>query len=105
MMSGSKAPDSDAYGLLRATHSHNPTPIFAYRGIIIPLLCSYRGGAQGLSPTYEQAHVGLDLLTLASYNVKIVLRFIFINKKSFTQYYYSYMINIMEYSKRRTYVL
>ena len=25
MMSGSKAPDSDAYGLFRATHSHNPT--------------------------------------------------------------------------------
>ena len=25
MMSGSKAPDFDAYGLLRATHSHNPT--------------------------------------------------------------------------------
>ena len=24
-MSGSKAPDSDAYGLFRATHSHNPT--------------------------------------------------------------------------------
>ena len=24
-MSGSKAPDFDAYGLLRATHSHNPT--------------------------------------------------------------------------------
>ena len=36
MMSGSKAPDFDAYGLFRATHSHNP-PIFAYRGIIIPL--------------------------------------------------------------------
>ena len=33
-------------------------------------LCSYRGGFQGLSPTYEQAHVGLDLLTLASlYNI------------------------------------
>lgn len=44
-------------------------PIFAYRGIYIPLLCSYRGGSQGLSPTYEQAHVGLDLLTLASYNI------------------------------------
>ena len=29
-------------------------------------LCSYRGGSQGLSPTYEQAHVGSDLLTLAS---------------------------------------
>ena len=24
-MSGSKAPDFDAYGLLRAMHSHNPT--------------------------------------------------------------------------------
>ena len=26
-MSGSKAPDFDAYGLLRATHSHNPPNI------------------------------------------------------------------------------
>lgn len=25
MMSGSTAPDFDAYGLFRATHSHNPT--------------------------------------------------------------------------------
>ena len=25
MMPGLKAPDFDAYGLLRATHSHNPT--------------------------------------------------------------------------------
>ena len=46
------------------------TPVFAYRGIIIPLLCSYRGGSQGLSSTYEQAHVDLDLLTLASYHIK-----------------------------------
>ena len=77
MMSESKAPDFDTYGLLRATHSHvsaplrsvldmchwhiAPYPIFAYRGIIIPLLCSYRGGSQGLSPTYERAHVGLTL--------------------------------------------
>ena len=66
-MSGSKAPDFDTYGLFRATHYSQSYPIFAYRGIIIPLLCSYRGGSQGLSPTYEQAHVGLDLLTLASY--------------------------------------
>ena len=28
-----------------------------------------RGGFQGLSSTYEQAHVDLDLLTLASYYV------------------------------------
>ena len=56
-MSGSKAPDYDTYGLFRATHSHfsaplrsvldmchwhiAPYPLFAYRGIIIPLLCSY----------------------------------------------------------------
>ena len=38
----------------------------AYRGIVIPLLGSYWGGSQGLSSTYEQAHVDLDLLTLAS---------------------------------------
>ena len=36
-------------------------PNIAYRGINIPLLCSYRGGPQGLSTTYEQAHVVLDL--------------------------------------------
>ena len=90
MMSGSKAPDFDAYGLFRATHSHvsaplrsvldmchwhiAPYPIFAYRGIIIPLLCSYRGGSQGHTPTYEQAHVGLDLLTLVSYIITIHLK-------------------------------
>ena len=46
MMSGAKAPDLDACGLFRATHSHNPT-------------------------RYEQAHVGLDLLTLVSLNRNI----------------------------------
>ena len=44
MMSGLKASDFDANGLFRATHSHNP-PQYSH--------------------TYEQAHVGLDLLTLA----------------------------------------
>ena len=34
------------------------TSIFAYRGTVVPLLCSYEGGSQGFSPTYEQAHVG-----------------------------------------------
>ena len=83
-----KSPDFDTYGLLRATHYHvsaplrsvlnmchwhiAPDPIFAYRGIIIPLLCSYRVGSQGLSPTYEQAHVGLDLFTLVSINFSII---------------------------------
>ena len=39
-------------------------PLFAYRGINIPLLCSYRGVSQGHSPTLVQAQVGSDLLTL-----------------------------------------
>ena len=57
MMLGAKAPNYDAYGLFRAAHSHNPAQ---YSHIV-----GY-GGSQGPSPTYEQAHVGLDLLTLAS---------------------------------------
>ncbi|MDY4095103.1 MAG: hypothetical protein SOY47_00055, partial [Lachnospiraceae bacterium] len=40
--------------------------IFAYRGAYAPLLSSYFGGSQGHSPTFEQAHVGSDLLTLVS---------------------------------------
>ena len=69
-MSGSKAPDFDAYGLLRATHSHNP-PNIRISWYYHPTICEYRGGSKGLLPTYEQAHVGLDLLTLASskYNI------------------------------------
>ena len=34
---------------------------------IHPTFMLISGGPQGLSPTYEQAHVGLDLLTLASF--------------------------------------
>ena len=49
-MSGSKAPDFDANGLFRATHSYNPT---LYSHIV------------GLS-SHFYAHMGLDLLTLAS---------------------------------------
>ena len=67
MMSGAKAPDFDAYGLLRATALPQSYRIFAYRGIIIPLLCSYRGGSQGHSTTCVQAHVVSDLLILTSY--------------------------------------
>ena len=50
MMSGSNAPDFDTYGLLRATHSHNPPQ---YSHIV------------GLS-SHFYAHIGLDLLTLVS---------------------------------------
>ena len=55
--------------ILKVRSTEQSTPVFAYRGIIIPLLCSYRGGSQGLSSTYEQAHVDLDLLPLASYHI------------------------------------
>ena len=50
-------------GILSVMLSDEP---LAYRGIVIPLLGSYWGGSQGLSSTYERAHVDLDLLTLAS---------------------------------------
>ena len=65
MMLRSKDPNYDACGLFRALHSHNPAQYSHIVGYTSHL-CSYRGGPQGLSPTYEQAHVGLDLLTLAS---------------------------------------
>ena len=65
-MSGSKAPDFDAYGLLCATHSHNPALYSHIVGLSSHFYAYIGGGSQGLSPTYEQAHVGLDLLTLAS---------------------------------------
>ena len=34
-------------------------PLISDKNVMMP-------GSKGLSPTYEQAHVGLDLLTLAS---------------------------------------
>ena len=55
-------------GILSVMLSDEP---LAYRGIVIPLLGSYWGGSQGLSSTYEQAHVDLDLLTLASWHYLI----------------------------------
>ena len=65
-MSGSKAPDFDAYGLLRATHSHNPAQSSHIVGLSSHFYAHIGAGPKCLSPTYEQAHVGLDLLTLAS---------------------------------------
>ena len=38
---------------------------------IHPTFMLISGGSQGISPTYERAHVGLDLLTLASLNTNI----------------------------------
>ena len=63
MMLGSKAPNYDAYGLRRVAS------LFRFRCYALSQsypIFAYRGGSQGLSPTYEQAHVDSDLLTLAS---------------------------------------
>ncbi len=65
MMLGSKAPTmmpADCSVLCTPTI----LPIIRISWDYIPLLGSYWGGSQGLSSTYERAHVDLDLLTLAS---------------------------------------
>ena len=66
MMSGSKAPDSDAYGLFRATHSHNPT-LYSHIAGFHPTFMLISGRVPSSKSTYEQAHVDLELLTLVSY--------------------------------------
>ena len=73
-MSGSKKPDFDAYGLFRATHSHFSAPLRSVLNMChwrsIRISWDYHPAFMlifmGLSPIYEQNHVGLDLLTLAS---------------------------------------
>ena len=69
MMLGAKVPNYDAYGLLRTMCSHTPTQYSHIGGLKSHFYAHIGGGSQTLSPTYEQAHVGLDLLTLASYDV------------------------------------
>lgn len=71
MMLGSKAPNYDACGLFRAPHSHTPAQYSHIVGYTSHFYAHIGADPkvfhpQGLSPTYEQAHVGLDLLILAS---------------------------------------
>ena len=66
-ISGSKAPDFDASGLFRATHYHNPTQYSHIVGLSSHFYAHIGGRVLRSKPTYEQAHMGLDLLTLASY--------------------------------------
>ena len=65
-MLGSKALGYDTYGLFRALHSHNPARHSHIAGLSSHFYAHIGGGPQGLSPAYEQAHVGLALLTLVS---------------------------------------
>ena len=49
-MSGSKAPDFDAYGLLRATHSHNPTQSSHIVGLSSHFYAHIGAGQKGFHP-------------------------------------------------------
>ncbi len=69
MMLRSKAPNYDAYGLLRALHSHNPTQYSHIVGLASHFYAHIGAGFQGLLTTYERAHMVSDLGTLASYIV------------------------------------
>ena len=60
-MLGAKAPNYDTYELFRATHSHNSTQYSHIVGLSSRFYAHIGGGSQGHLPTYEQAHVGLDL--------------------------------------------
>ena len=47
-------------------------------------------GSKGLSPTYEQAHVGLDLLTLASFKYllyAVIMKEYSLFRKSFNLFF------------------
>ena len=47
---------------------NNPTQYSHIVGLSSHFYAHIGGGSKGLSPTYEQAHMGLDLLSLASYD-------------------------------------
>ena len=64
-MLGSKALNYDTYELFRATHSHNSTQYSHIVGLSSHFY-AHIGAGQKSKPTYEQAHVGLDFLTLVS---------------------------------------
>ena len=50
MMSGSKAPDFDTYGLLRATHYHNPTQYSHIVGLSSHFYAHIGAGPKGFHP-------------------------------------------------------
>ena len=50
MMSGSKAPDFDTYGLLRATHYHNPTQYSHIVGLSSHFYAHSRAGSKVFHP-------------------------------------------------------
>ena len=65
-MPGSKAPDFDAYGLLRATHSHNPTQYSHIVGLSSHFYAQIGAGPKVFRPPMSKLMLAKDLLTLAS---------------------------------------
>ena len=63
-MLGSKAPNNDANGLFRATHSPNPTR-YSHIMALTPHFYAHIGWVMFLT-TSVQAHVVSDLLTLTA---------------------------------------
>ena len=58
----SKVPNYDVIpGLFRALHSHNPLQYSHIVGLSSHFYAHIWAGPKGLSSTYEQAHVDLDL--------------------------------------------
>ena len=72
-MSGSKAPDFDACGLLRATHSHNPTQYSHIVGLSSYFYAHIGAGPKVFHPPMSKLMWVKDLLTLASYNLYLIL--------------------------------
>ena len=66
-MSGSKAPDFDAYGLLRAPHSHNPTQYSHIVGLSSHFYAHIGAGPKAFHPLMSELMWVKDLLTLVSY--------------------------------------
>ena len=54
------------YELFRTSYSHNSTQYSHIVKLMLHFYAHIGGGSQSLSPPYEQAHVGLDFLTLVS---------------------------------------
>ena len=50
MMSGSKAPDFDAYGLFRAAHSHNPPQYSHIVGLSSHFYAHIGAGPKAITP-------------------------------------------------------
>ena len=71
-MSGSKTPDFDTYGLLRATHSHNPTQYSHIVGLSSYFYAHIGAGPKFFHPPMSKLTWVKELVTLTSYYLTIL---------------------------------